>query len=364
MSDLLDNIGKGFQNSNALYDRKIVKIYVENEDDVPFWKHIFNQFNIPTSITPSAYEPTKSNLNRGKTNVLNFSDQTNNYFLLCVDSDYDYLFDGATVLSQSIKENPYIFQTYTYSIENYKCFAQSLHQVVLDATLNDNDIFDFVGFMEKYSEIVYELFIYSFFYEKQNQIENQSHQTEYQNKKQILNEDDLKKWQSDNLPQHKFPIKDFCNTIRVETKIKIQNEDEIELNSIERKISNKIDSLEKIDDTLLESVKNELRLLGLNSNNTYLFVQGHTIYDNVVKMFINQVADYLKKEKIKEFKELAKHNEDAERKRNEYIKMTTKDSEDRMTNTEKILFTHKNYENCFLMQKIKQDIEKYLNFVK
>ena len=39
--------------------------------------------------------------------------------------------------------NPYIFQTYGYAIENFHCFAESLHEVCVQATLNDRHILDF-----------------------------------------------------------------------------------------------------------------------------------------------------------------------------------------------------------------------------
>ncbi len=49
--------------------------------------------------------------------------------IACVDSDYDFLLQGATNTSRKINRNKYIFQTYTYAIENYHCFAESLHEV-------------------------------------------------------------------------------------------------------------------------------------------------------------------------------------------------------------------------------------------
>lgn len=37
--------------------------------------------------------------------------------IACVDSDYDFLLQGATNTSRKINRNRYIFQTYTYAIE-------------------------------------------------------------------------------------------------------------------------------------------------------------------------------------------------------------------------------------------------------
>lgn len=78
--------------------------------------------------------------------------------IACVDSDYDFLLQGATNTSRKINRNRYIFQTYTYAIENYHCFAESLHEVCVQATLNDRSILDFNSYLKRYSEIVYPLF--------------------------------------------------------------------------------------------------------------------------------------------------------------------------------------------------------------
>ncbi len=40
MTDLLDNIGKGFRQYNCLHNKKEVKVYVEDDDDVSFWIYL------------------------------------------------------------------------------------------------------------------------------------------------------------------------------------------------------------------------------------------------------------------------------------------------------------------------------------
>ena len=172
MTKLTDKLNSNyFKARNALNQRKgqTIEVFVENEADVPFWKDIFNRFgqpNIQTKIHPAS----KDSLARGKQTVLKHAAGAGEFLLLCVDSDYDYLFDGATKQSEQIKQNPFIFQTYAYAIENHQCIAENLQQVVLEATLNDNpELFDFTWFMERFSEIVYELFVYTCYYERQSQ---------------------------------------------------------------------------------------------------------------------------------------------------------------------------------------------------
>lgn len=362
MAKLTDKINSQyFESQYALNKRtgKVVEVFVENEDDVPFWKHIFDQFNLQTKVTPAS----KTSLERGKQAVLKHLDHAGEFLLLCVDSDYDYLLDGATKLSKTIKENPFVFQTYTYSIENYKCFAEGLHQVVVEATLNDQQVFDFVAFMERYSEIVYELFLYSFYYKKQHLLKAEGYQREYQIKQTQLSEAELRTWQEANLPKEWFEIfeikEDFGKTISIPTQVDIHGAGTLDLTKLRQVITERLAALPKIEDTILDSLKRELAELGLEPRNTYLFVRGHNIYDNVVRMFINRVFDYLKDQKFDEYNELAKTNAEFGTKRNEYKKFVFTVKRDEMTCVERILHTHKNYQSCPLMQKIKDDVRKY-----
>lgn len=60
--------------------------------------------------------------------------------IACVDADYDYILQGATEMSRQMLENPYIFHTYAYAIENFQCYAKGLHETCVMVTLNDHRI--------------------------------------------------------------------------------------------------------------------------------------------------------------------------------------------------------------------------------
>ena len=77
--------------------------------------------------------------------------------IACVDADYDYLIQGATPVSHEILNNRYVFHTYAYAIENLQCYAPSLHDVTVAVTLNDHAIFDFEDYLSQYSEAIYPL---------------------------------------------------------------------------------------------------------------------------------------------------------------------------------------------------------------
>ena len=108
--------------------------------------------------------PSATSLAKGKKMVLMNTLNTTELgrsLIACVDSDYDFLLQGATNVSRKINRNPYIFQTYGYAIENFHCFAESLHEVCVQATLNDRHILDFPAFLKRYSQIAYPLFLWN-----------------------------------------------------------------------------------------------------------------------------------------------------------------------------------------------------------
>jgi len=80
MAKLTDKLNSQyFESRNALNKRtgEVVEIFVENEDDVPFWKHIFDQFNLHTKVNPAS----KTSLKRGKPAVLKHIDRAGKFLL-------------------------------------------------------------------------------------------------------------------------------------------------------------------------------------------------------------------------------------------------------------------------------------------
>ena len=127
--------------------RKIVA-YVESYDDVSFWRTLLGEFEDDTRYF-EVMLPSKTTLAKGKKSVLmnELGSQLGQNMIACVDSDYDYLLQGATHTSRYIINNKYVFHTYAYAIENYQCYSGALHEVCVMATLNDHPLVDFVAFM-------------------------------------------------------------------------------------------------------------------------------------------------------------------------------------------------------------------------
>ena len=176
----LQNVAKRLtQNITSLYieaanslrpktARKRIVAYVESYDDVSFWSHLLNQYNCDKYYF-QVMLPSKTSLAKGKKvammNELGMG--LGGHMIACVDSDYDYLLQGKTSTSRRIISSPYVLQTYAYAIENYQCYAESLHGVCVQSTLNDRAMIDFEAFFRLYSQIIHPLFLWNiWFYRK------------------------------------------------------------------------------------------------------------------------------------------------------------------------------------------------------
>ena len=140
-------------------DQRLVKVYVEGYEDVAFWRGIFDHFQNPY-LRFEISVPDRGDLPKGKKVLLSMIPRSGEELLLCVDSDFDYLFAGRTEQSSEVIGAKFMFHTYAYATENYLCYAPSLHNVCVKATKNDTHIFDFVRFMHEYSCAIYPAFLW------------------------------------------------------------------------------------------------------------------------------------------------------------------------------------------------------------
>ena len=258
--------------------RKIIA-YVESYDDISFWRTLLGEYENETRYF-EVMLPSKTTLAKGKKSVLmnELGPRLGQNMIACVDSDYDYLLQGATHTSRYIINNKYVFHTYAYAIENYQCYAEALHEVCVMATLNDHPLVDFVAFMRMYSQIAYPLFIWSvWFYRKHNLSE--------------------------------FSLLDFCSYVKLD-RVSVYHL-ERSLESMSRRVRRKLLELERRHPKALEEIeamKGEFAKLGVNEDNTYMFIQGHHIMDSVVMRLLVPVCNVLRRERETEIKELAEHN--------------------------------------------------------
>lgn len=350
MTDLEKQISSAyFEAENSLNKRKgeRLQVFVEDEEDVPFWKDIFLLCNVQTRVYPAS----KTSLKRGKEIVLRLAPQVGKNMVLAVDSDYDYLLGNTFTKSELINTNPYIFQTYVYSIENFKSLAEIQHQIVVESALVDSDEFDYEKYVKTYSELIYELFLYSFFYHRENLQNAEAHKLAYEKNEKILSTAELKQWQTKNKVTPTFTIEEFCKEVEL-NKFEISKWEE-HFEKISKKIDKKLKALPIIEEKKLEKLKQELEAKGVKSTNVYLFAKGHKIYDNIMGLCIKEVHKVVKQEEIQKIKTKAKTPKEGADQMNKY-KNQTRD-------LDTIRQTHKGYHTHFFIEKIKKDIQIFLS---
>ena len=323
---LKENINsRYFEAANALKSkrsRRRIVAYVESYDDIYFWRTVLSEFEDDTRYF-EVMLPSKASLTRGKKSVLmNFIEErgerreergeridkeergerredsfsrnealgsaallckergTRNEewedevlgrdMIACVDADYDYLLQGRTHTSKQVLNSPYVFHTYVYSIENFQCYAPSLHDVCVSVTLNDHRIFDFRDYFQQFSVAIFPLFIWS-----------------------------IMVYRNGNYP--KFTISDF-NRIADPGGFNVQVP-EPSLANVRRKVDVKVRDLQRQFPNAKEeylALKQELKDLGVTPQTTYLYIQGHHLFDTVVAPILSKVCNLLRQERQQE----------------------------------------------------------------
>jgi len=284
---LTDNINSQyFEAINKMTPKKArrrIVAYVESYDDVFFWRSVLGRYE-DDKLTFDIMLPSRNqHLDRGKKAAIsNMLKGVGRDMIACVDADYDYILQGATEMSRQMLENPYIFHTYAYAIENFQCYAKGLHETCVMVTLNDHRIFNFERFLQSYSQTIWPLFVW--------------HVVFLQRRKMTMH----------------FDMCEF-NKVVVLPSVRIQNP-KWAIEYLSKKVRAKMFQLErrfpKLKDALPETER-MLRDLGINDNNTYLYIQGHHLFDLVVSPVVQTVCDILRNEQENDIRDRAVHSEQA-----------------------------------------------------
>lgn len=284
---LTDNINSQyFEAINKMTPKKArrrIVVYVESYDDVFFWRSVLGRYE-DDKLTFDIMLPSRNlHLDRGKKAAIsNMLKGVGRDMIACVDADYDYILQGATEMSRQMLENPYIFHTYAYAIENFQCYAKGLHETCVMVTLNDHRIFNFERFLQSYSQTIWPLFVW--------------HVVFLQRRKMTMH----------------FDMCEF-NKVVVLPSVRIQNP-KWAIEYLSKKVRAKMFQMErrfpKLKDALPETER-MLRDLGINDYNTYLYIQGHHLFDLVVSPVVQTVCDILRNEQENDIRDRAVHSEQA-----------------------------------------------------
>jgi len=303
--------------------RRIVA-YVESYNDIFFWRSILSEFENDEREF-QVMLPSRTDLSRGKKQAMTnkLGEGLGKSMIACVDADYDYLIQGQTPYSHELLSNPFIFHTYVYAIENYQCYAPSLHNICVMSTLNDRNLFDFEAYLREYSEIVYELFVWTVWLYRQARYSE-------------------------------LPLNTFLGFIGVKN-LDINNPEKA-LDALRKTVNRKVAWMQRNHSDAkgkIGPLKAELEQLGVTRENTYLFIQGHHLLENVCLPAINPICTILRREREKEIKRLAGgHKQQMDNELASY--------QHSQCDVNQMLRRNTAFKDCEIYDRLRADIEKFL----
>jgi hypothetical protein len=316
--------------ANALRPKKArhrIVAYVESYEDISFWRALFDEFE-DDKIHFEVMLPARTSLSKGKKqammNMLGSAFGSN--MIACVDSDYDYLLQGATDTSRRMIENPHILDTYAYAIENDQCYAESLHQVCVHSTLNDTKLLDIAEFMKMYSRICFPLFLWSIMLYRAHDLNT-------------------------------MPLLKFSEIVRL-TSFNLGHPEQ-SLRQLNQRVKHNLSILSRRRPDLrgkLNALKTELLNLGVTEDTTYLYVQGHQLVNGVVMRILNPLCRSLRQAREEEIQRLAYHR----------VQYTNELSAYRNSQCDVALVLRRNtnYKDCPLYEKLRADVRRLLENIK
>ena len=326
---LKDNVNSQYvEAANALRGkraRRRIVAYVESYDDIYFWRTALSRFENEKRYF-EVMLPSKNTLTRGKKSVLkNFvgENRLGRDMIACVDADYDYLMQGATEQSHWVLSSPYVFHTYAYAIENYQCYAPSLHEVCVAVALNDHRIFDFFEYFQQYSEACFPLLVWSV-------------------------------WAYRTGNHNKFSLSDF-NRICDPGGFTVQ-QPETSIANIRRKVQTKVHELQRQfpdNKEVYLKVKDDIRRLGVTPQTAYLYIQGHHLFDTVTVPILTKVCNILRQEREAEIAQARAHITQKQNEMSCY--------ENSQQDIKAMLKKNTGYMRCPLFLRVQEDISRYLD---
>ena len=302
--------------------KRLVTVMVEGYEDVAFWRGIFDRYE-SDKVTFEITVPLRKDLAKGKKTLLGQADKCGPNTILCMDSDFDYLFADQTEQAAEINSSPFMFHTYVYSTENYICYAPSLHNICVKATKNDTKIFDFEEFLADYSRTIYPAFLW-YAYSAQSGM------------------------------QRAFTLLDFKSTVRIGY-LDTERNGADTIAWLGRQVARRVVSLAEQYPQMAERMPAFERALlsrGVTPDNVYLFMHGHTLMDNVVMVALNAVCDKLRLMAGNKINNSAREGLSLSNELSNY--------NNSLCNVRDALLFNENYNQCFLYKKLQSDIEQFL----
>lgn len=225
---------------------------VEDKADIRFWEQVLGPSVKGLKIKFIPFVENGGKKITGKSHILKSIDAAGPQYILCMDSDFDYLLDKDGFCAEN-----YILQTYTYSWENHYCRKEPLDEKWKEYSNSVAIGFDFIDFIKKLNEVLYAPLILLLLLKHDSRVEGTGKPT----------------------------LTDMCNAFS-----KIQpNSPEMLKNNGEKIISvlkqNMAELFNAVGDWYTEdeisAFKSAMCRKGLDVETAHLYMQGHAVYDLV-----------------------------------------------------------------------------------
>ena len=303
--------------------RQRIVAYVESYDDVFFWSNLLRPLETPHYYF-EVMLPSRTSLCKGKKIAIanELGNRLGKCMIACVDADYDYLMQGATLTSAAVCQNPYIFHTYVYAIENFQCYAPALQNICVMATLNDRHLFDFENFLRLYSETIWPLFVWNVWCYRYGTYKS-------------------------------FSMLDFYHIVQL-TQLNYYHPEQT-LDRLHHLVNAKISRLQRQfpqGKSTYKPLRNELLALGLTPQTTYLYMRGHDLFDGIIVPLLGGICEILRREREKEIRRLAEHQVQMQNELSAY--------QNAIGSLEEMLRKHTSYMDCPQYRKVQDDVKALL----
>ena len=251
-------MARNIKASRRLYRVDIVA-RVESEDDIAFWQKAIHTARPSIKVKFLPAETSDSNVRqRGKTICMKYQDYLDKHFILCVDSDFDqFLHPGLLAPSR------FILQTHAYSWENHHCQTEHLQR---QWDMLACKSFNFRSFLVAFSRELYHPLLCLL----------------------TAKASEMKSWSLDSL----------CSCI-LNVQVNQRGMLDEDGKQLLKKISDNICLWEKcqeaIDDAGYKAMEKLAEGIGMTTDNTYLYMQGHCVYDLVLRIgnaLCNKMYDF------------------------------------------------------------------------
>jgi hypothetical protein len=308
-------------------------VLVEDFNDEELWRLIIE--NVKPNLRNRIYFPYPNKKGtRGKDTLRNFRGFVNKKFIICIDSDCEYLYDQDVWYIAD-----YIYHTVVYSKENFQCNYFSLNEICKSLTTKN---YNFKSLLENISRRVSPIF-YIWLYFKEIKCNDFDYLINNEAFETILNFQDS---QFDNI-----------------------GDENILFQNIEDRVNDTLQKLKEViddgwyDSILLDGIPDIQNRLteqySIRPEDILSFCCGHGVLDQFVETFMRKLITILKNLKIEEVKQALSEDKDINNTINRIENLARRDIKT-MLNTSLIYLLLDAAENQHIQQ-IKDKLARELN---